>query len=260
MSIRNIALVVATAATCILLPSDAGAQNCGDWYRPLVCTADLVLTDTDRRTDQLNDGDRVELGPRDTVEIEVEARDQRGSRFPADRLTLSYDEYDCRSMLRVEDEGEGRLRISASAAEGRCRLELWMPNNLNFQWELEVEISAAARSGYERAEAELVATALYAAILNREPDSGGLSSAVAEIQSGNLDAQIAAMTRSDEFRQGINLKAPPEILEQFYRGILERSGDSAGVRLYLSEVQRGQYASVLSKLIRSPEFERRLQQ
>jgi hypothetical protein len=258
MSIRTVALAVISAA-CFLLPSAAAAQNCGDWYRPVVCTADLVLTDTDRRTDQLDDGDRLELGPRDTVEIEIEARDQRGSRFPADRLTLGYDEYDCRSMLRVEDEGEGRLRITASAAEGRCRLEVWMPNNLNFQWEIEVEISVGARAGYERAEAELLATALYAAILDREPDSGGLSGAVAEIQIGNLDAQIAAMTRSTEFRQAITGKLPQDILEQFYRGILDRPSDSAGMRLYLSEMQRGQYASVLTKLIRSPEFERRLQ-
>ncbi len=48
------------------------------------------------------------------------------------------------------------------------------------------------------------------------------------------------------------------ILEQFYPGILDREGDRAGVRLYLGEMRRRQYASVLLKLIRSPEFEGRL--
>jgi len=134
-----------------------------------------------------------------------------------------------------------------------------MPNNLNFQWDIDVEISVGARSGYERAEAEILANALYAAILNREADASGFSGAVAEIQSGNLDAQIDAMTRSAEFRQVIAGKTAPDILEQFYQGILGRPGDSAGVRLYLAEMQRGQYASVLRKLIRSPEFEQLLQ-
>jgi len=235
------------------------AQNCGDWYRPLVCTAELVATDSDRDEVRLDDGSRVELAPRDELDIQLEARDQRGARFPLERLALRYDDYDCRSILSVEDRGEGLLRIAATASEGRCRLEIWMPNNLNFEWQIDVEINVGARSGYERAEAEVVANALYTAILNRAPDEGGFSGAVAEIQFGNLDAQIDAMTRSAEFGQAIAGKTAPDILEQFYQGILGRPGDSAGVRLYLAEMQRGQYASVLRKLIRSPEFESRLQ-
>ncbi len=245
--------------TLLLLPTPASAQDCGDWYRPVVCTAELVATDSDRDTFRLDTGSRVELGPRGQIDLQLEARDQRGSRFPLERLALRYDDYDCRSILNVEDREEGLLRVTATASEGRCRLEIWMPNNLNFQWQLDVEINVGARSGYERAEAEILARALYAAILNREPDSSGFSGAVAEIQLGNLDAQIDAMTRSAEFGQVAGDKSAPEILEQFYLGILGRPGDSVGVRLYLAEMQRGQYGNVLRKLIRSPEFEQRLQ-
>jgi len=247
------------AAALLLLSESATAQDCGDWYRPVVCTAEIVATDSGRDTIRLDERSDLELGPNEEIDLQLEARDQRGARFPIERLALRYDDYDCRSILRVEDREEGSLRIGATASEGRCRLEIWMPNNLNFEWELDIQISVGARSGYERAEAEILANALYVAILNREPDSGGFSGAVAEIQSGNLDAQIDAMTRSTEFHQAIADKTAPDVLEQFYVGIFGRPGDSAGVRLYLAEMQRGQYASVLRKLIRSPEFEARLQ-
>ncbi|MGD8331803.1 MAG: DUF4214 domain-containing protein [Acidobacteriota bacterium] len=237
----------------------AAAQDCGDWYRPVVCTAELTVTDSNYDRARLGDRADIRLAPREQITLELEARDQRGSRFPAERLVLQYDAYRCGSMLRVDDEGEGRLRVTATAAEGRCTLELWLPNNLNFAWEIDFEINVSARIGYERREAEVIANALYAALLNREPDPGGFSSAVAEIQSGNLEVQVNSMVRSGEFRQVINGMTPTQILDQFYQGILQRAGDSAGVRLYLGEMRRGEYTSVLLKLIRSPEFERRLQ-
>jgi hypothetical protein len=225
----------------------------------MVCTATLVAVDADYDSTRLGERSRIELGPRQQVVLEVDARDQHGRRFPPERLAVSYDDYRCRPIVGVEELGEGRLRVSATAAEGRCTLEIWMPNNLNFAWEVEVGISVGARTGYERAEAEVVARALYAAILGREPDPGGFSLAVTEIQAGNLESLVEGMLRSAEFRQVVDGMTPAQILEQFYQGILGREGDSGGVRLYLGEMRRGQYASVLLKLVRSPEFERRLQ-
>jgi len=247
------------AAGWLMAIAPAAAQDCGDWYQPMVCTAELTALDADYRAVRLDPRSSIELGPRQYIDLAIEARDQRGRRFPAERLALGYDNYDCGSLLRVEERGEGELRVSAVAAEGRCTLELWLPNNLNFAWEIDITISVGARAGYERAEAEMVANALYLAVLNRAPDVGSYSSAVAEIQSGNLEAQINAMVRSVEFGQVTSGMTPAQILEQFYQGILGREGDSAGVRLYLGEMRRGLYTSVLLKLIRSAEFERRLQ-
>jgi len=254
-------LLVSLAVGGLLLgwAGPAVAQDCGDWYRPMVCSAQLIATDSNYDSVRLGERSDIRLAPREQITLEVDARDQRGSRFPLERLALQYDAYRCGSMLSVDDRGEGRLQISATAAQGRCTLELWLPNNLNFAWEIDFEINVAARASYERAEAEIVATALYAAVLKREPDPGGFSLAVAEIQSGNLEGQVTGMVRSNEFRQVTNGMTPAQILEQFYQGILQREGDSAGVRLYLGEMRRGEYASVLLKLIRSPEFERRLQ-
>jgi len=237
----------------------AAAQDCGNWPYPVLCTADLVVTDGsfDRRA--LDRESSIRLAPRGGLDLELDGRDQRGRYFPGERLALDYDDRECGSMLRVEDLGEGRLRVEATATQGRCRLEVFAPNNLNFRWLLEIEISAAARVAYTRAESELLADALYLAILNREPDSGGLDLAVAGIQAGNLEALIDGMLGSAEFRGSGAGLSPAQLLEQFYQGILGREGDSGGVRLYLGEMRRGQYASVLLKLIRSPEFERRLQ-
>jgi len=247
------------AAALLLWIEPAAAQDCGDWFRPMVCSAELLVTDSDYNTSRLGERTRVQLGPRQQLDLELEARDQRGRRFPAERVALSYDAYDCRSILQVEDRGEGQLRVTATAAEGRCTLEIFMPNNLNFEWEIDIEISVGARVGYERAEAEILARALYMATLGREPDDSGFRSAVSEIQSGNLEGQVQGMLGSAEFREVTAGMRETDILEQFYQGILGRSVDSNGLQLYRGEMRSRRYAGVLLQLIRSPEFERRLQ-
>jgi hypothetical protein len=252
------ARLLTPAALALLWCAPAAAQDCGSWSRPVLCTAELVATDSAYRTVRLSPRARLQLAPRQSVDLELEARDQNGRRFPAEALSMQYDDGACGAMLDIEDRGEGVLRLSANAVAGRCVMEIWTPNNLNFYWELEVIIEIAARTGYERDEAEVVANALYAGILGRESDFGGFQSAVVEIQNGNLEGLVNGMVRSPEFRQSIAGLTPSDILERFYQGVLGRAGDSAGVRLYLGEMRRGEYASVLLKLIRSPEFERRL--
>jgi hypothetical protein len=185
-------------------------------------------------------------------------RDQTGRRFPSDRLVLASDARDCRSILDVDERAGGVLHLRARAAEGRCQLALWSPGNLNFEWVLEVEISPGARTTYTRGEAETIVTALYRATLGREPDDGGYGSAVQEVQTGNLDALIESMIRSQEFRGREPMDAGV-LLEQFYGGVFDRRPDSGGVRLYLNELQQRRYADVLLKLIQSPEFERVLE-
>ena len=132
------------------------------------------------------------------------------------------------------------------------------PANLNFEWEIDFEISPAARTGYGRAEAQFIVNALYQAILERDPDPPSFAPTVAEVQAGNLDGVVAAMLNSSEFRESATGVDATALLERFYQGILGRESDSGGVRTYMGEMRRGQYASVLLKLIRSQEFERRL--
>lgn len=258
---RNFALTVLILAAAPLSSTaePATPQDCGNWPYPVLCSAELVASDRGYDRQVLARESLIRLAPREQLDLEIDARDQRGRYFPADRLALGFDDRRCGAMLRVEDLGEGRLSIEASATQGRCTLEVFAPNNMNFRWLLEVEITAAARVSYDRAEAEFVVAALYLAILNREPDPIGFGPATNLVQSGGLESQVEGMLRSSEFREVSAEWSAGQLLEQFYLGILGREGDSAGVRLYQGEMRRGQYASVLLKLIRSPEFERRLQ-
>ena len=245
---------------CTLLPATpAEAQDCGNWSRPMLCTAELVATDNSRQSINLSGRSRLEIAPREQFDLEIIARDQRGRFFPPERLAIGYESFGCGSVVSVEDRGEGILRVSARAAEGRCRLEIWVPNNLNFGWEIDIEISPGARVGYSRGESEFVVNALYQAILERDPDTGGFRPAVAEVQAGNLDNLVATMFGSSEFRESATGVDAATLLERFYQGILGRESDSGGVRMYIAEMRRGQHTSVLLKLIRSPEFERRMQ-
>ena len=122
-----------------------------------------------------------------------------------------------------------------------------------------MEISPAARTSYSRAEAEFTVRALYQAILQRQPDADGFRSGVTEVQRGNLDGLVAAMTRSSEFAQSAVGEDATELLDRFYQGIFERSADTGGVREYLGSMQQRRYAEVLLKLVRSAEFETRLE-
>ena len=97
-----------------------------------------------------------------------------------------------------------------------------------------------------------------AGILGRAPDGGGRAAAIAEVERGNIEAQVDAMIRSPEFQQRLLNLSSEEGLEGFYQGIFGRSGDGAGVRQYLPDVERRRYAAVVLQMLRSPEFEGRL--
>jgi len=237
----------------------ANAQDCGNWRDSVLCDVELQRTDADRRWDRFDPNRTMEIPPNTEIEIELRGRDQNGRTFPQYRIVLGYDDRDCGNVLEIEDRGEGRLTLRARGSDGRCRLELFAPGNLNFAWRVDVEVSPGARAGYSRAEAETIAAGLYRGILGRDGDAGGLEGAVNEIQRGNLENQIDAMLRSDEFRQSIASAGPGEILERLYQGLLGRPADSTGVRTFQGEIERRRYAEVVLALIRSPEFEDRLQ-
>ncbi len=117
---------------------------------------------------------------------------------------------------------------------------------------------ATTSATYNRADAEAIGKRLYKAILGREADSSGLSVATADIQRGALKGTIDALVGSAEFRDGTSGKAPAVILEQFYKGMLDRLPDTEGVQAYLAPVQRRQYATVIADLVNSSEFRNHL--
>ena len=243
-------LLPAVMVASVYGPTPVEAQDCGRWNRPVLCTAELVVNaDTGYGNQPLEPRARLALAPQETVELQLNGRDQTGRIFPPERMSLAFDALDCRRFVQVEDVGEGLLRLEAVASDGRCRLDVWTPNNTNFSWALEITIEVPERVGYDRREAEILANALYRAVLGREADAGGLRGAVDEIQRGNLDSQVDAMVRSQEFRQSITGLSPEQLLDRFYDGILLRQSDLAGDQLYLPNIRRGNYAPVLLALI-----------
>ncbi|HEY5471800.1 MAG TPA: DUF4214 domain-containing protein [Candidatus Limnocylindrales bacterium] len=107
---------------------------------------------------------------------------------------------------------------------------------------------------YTRAEAEVVAARLYRAVLGREGDPGGLRSAAAQIERGNLDSQVDSMLQSREFRRRRTEPEARQLLDQFYQGLLGRKPDGTGARAYIPLLRDGQHADVLVALINSAEF------
>ena len=243
----------------VLVPAQpALAQDCGSWSRPVLCEAELVAT-VEGGGDQRFDGrSSYRLAPRGQMDLELSGRDQRGRRFPAERVVLRYDQVGCRRLLDIQDRGQQGLRIIAQSDTGRCRLRVWVPGNLNFEWNIELEVDPAARTSYDRSEAEFVVDALYSAILDRDPDRESQRSAVAEVQQGNIENLLNSMFRSREFASMRDGVSPEELLDRFYLGIFDREADSGGVSEYLGLVRTGRYADTLLRMIRSTEFERRL--
>jgi hypothetical protein len=192
------------------------------------------------------------------MDIELDGHDQRGRRFPPERVVLRYDGAECRRLLDIQDRGQRGLRITARSDAGRCRLQVWVPGNLNFEWNIEFEVDPAARTSYDRRDAEFIVDALYSAILTRDPDRESRRGAVAEVQQGNLENLLNSMLRSPEFVAVRNTVSPEDLLDRFYMGIFDRLADSGGVREYLGLVRSGRYTDTLLRMIRSTEFERRL--
>jgi len=116
----------------------------------------------------------------------------------------------------------------------------------------------ATTATFTREEAEVVARRLYLAILDREPDAGGLPGTIEQLQRGQLQQRITQMLQSPEFRTQVANRPPREILEQFYEGLLGRATDPGGVTSFLPRVEKRQYASVLVDIVNSPEFRQQL--
>lgn len=250
------AIALAAAALCGA-PALATAQDCGSWPQPVLCEAHLLATTDGAKAERLKSDSRVRLAPRGQVDLEIDGRDQRGRRFPDEYLALGYRAEGCARLLQFEDRQRG-LRVRARGDAGRCRVELWVPGNLNFRWELDVDVDPAARTSYSRRDAEIVVRTLYRAVLQRDVDQDSLRAAVAEIQQGNLESLVGSMVRSGEFLTRRGRISPEEMLDAFYDGVFSRPPDSGGVKDYLNLVRQGRHAEVLLRLIRSPEFEKRL--
>ena len=258
---RFAAAAVPIAALLLGLAAPASGQSCDACGpRPYVCDVEISAQRSGERGRTFDPRRGLKLSGNDTVELRVDGIDQFGRRFPSERSIFGLGPgRSCRAgMLKIDDLGDGRFRVGAGSGRGECELWLWLPGNMNLEWRIPVEIRAAGVDGYSRGQAEFLGRSLYQAILGREADRDGLSSAVAEIQRGRLPNLVEAMAGSDEYRSQRAGLGASQRLDSIYQGLLGRAPDSGGVRRYLSEVERGRINSVVLDIVASEEFEGRM--
>lgn len=122
-----------------------------------------------------------------------------------------------------------------------------------------VDPQATQQNGaYSRADAEIIGKRLYLAILGREADTAGLNVTVDELMRANLPAQAQSLFDSTEFRNTQGRKSSAELLAQFYRGLLDRNPDQAGIDAFMPRMDRKTYTNVIAEMVRSPEFQGKL--
>lgn len=230
------------------------------WLEPVVSGVELHVQAKGERMHRLDLGRaRIEVPLGESVVLEVRGVDQWGRDFPRDRSAFGLEvERRSKKLVRVRDIGNGRFRISARDDRGECRLVLRVANNMNLEWRIRVRVQGPDADGYDRKEAEFIATRLYRGLLGRAPDPTGFAAAVAEIQRGRLDSQVRGMLASREFQVTRHRLSDTELLEQLYRGLLERQPDSSGVRDYLPKIRRHRERDVILRILRSDEFVRQL--
>jgi len=248
------------AAALTVGPAQVEGSPFEGWSRPVVVELQVYRAPQGERLRRMTSPRQdLQVPAGGDVELEVRGVDQFGREFPRERMVIGFEPVrECEGLIRIRDRGEGRYTISGGTRRGRCGIVFWVPGNLNLEWPLRVEVTGVARQGYTREQSEIIARALYSALLGRAPDPTGLSAAIAEIQRGRVSSQVDGMLRSGEFTQVRAGMTPQALLEQFYRGLLTREPDSAGVRRYLGDVERGRFARVIADIIQSEEFEARL--
>ncbi len=251
-----LAWVALTLPTASRLSADCPA--CGP--EPRICVVQIgILREGERRPRLLGNRELVRLAPGEKITLELEALDQYGRTFPANRsgFEATFDRRCPRSLLRLRELDANRFEVESDRERGKCELLVWVPGNLNLEWSVPIEVRGLALTGYSLSQSEALATRLYRALLGREPDPEGLTAATREIQRGRLLQQIRAMAGSAEFAQARSRLSASQLLDQIYRGLLGREPDSSGVRTYLGQVERGEIAEVVFSIVRSEEFEER---
>ena len=101
---------------------------------------------------------------------------------------------------------------------------------------------------------EETARRVYRALLGHDPDAGGLRAATHDVARGDLAGVVRGMTQSAEYRRLRTAHSATELLDQMYRGILDRPSDAAARRSYLSALQRGEDVDVALALFASDEY------
>ncbi len=227
--------------------------------RPFVVEVDFRLERSGERDRTLNLGRLLSLATGERVVIVTTPLDQNGRRFPLGRFRLDAESgRDCRGRVQVSEWSNGEVQVQAGRNRGRCTVTLWVPGNLNLEYELTFDVGGLGLTNYSQRQAGEIVERLFRAILQREVDQGSRREARVEVQRGRLENQVQSMVTSSEFRELRQRQSDADLVIAFYKGMLNREPDARGLRQYLNDITRGQYAKAIMNLVQSEEFERGL--
>ena len=111
---------------------------------------------------------------------------------------------------------------------------------------------------YNRQRSEFAVSAIYQALLGRDPDPQGQQQAVDQFMQGRIEPWIRSVTQSREFGERVAGAGAESTLDQIYRGLLGREMDTSGRDTYLRQIEQRQYADVVLEIMRSSEWRNRL--
>lgn len=249
--------IVSTVLCGWLGTAPALAQGCpSNGSKPMVCDVEVSAAARGERFQRISGERGLLLAAGQEVELVFEARDQYGREFPRERIRYGFEpDHSCHDLVTVEQKDREHFQVRAGARRGACDILLWVPGNLNLEWPLRVEVGGMRRDNLQRLQAERIAARLYRGILGRDPDAAGLRSAAEDIQRGRLEEVADSMLASEEFERNRARMQPRDFLESLYRGLLSREPDSAGLRTYLGDMERGRYRDVVRAILESEEFD-----
>jgi hypothetical protein len=250
-------LAVSLAAIlAVTVPAQAQRGGRRGLPRPFVVEVDFTLERSGERGRKLNLDRPLSLATGERVVIVTTPLDENRRRFPLDRFRLDTESgRDCRGRVRVSEWSNGDLQVQAGNNRGRCTVTVWVPGNLNLEYELTFDVGGLSLTNYSQRQAREIVERLFRAILQRDVDQGSRREARVEVQRGRLEKQVQSMVTSSEFRELRQRQSDADLVIAFYKGMLDREPDARGLRQYLNDVTRGQYAKAIMDLVQSEEFE-----
>lgn len=254
--IALLALAAAAAA-----PAAHAQTDVDRWTEPVVARTVLRFPG-----DGGAEGDTLYLPLGHRTSFEAEAVDQFGRAFPQDRFRFGFDlDQSCNGLVSLDGISHGTITVHTGKRAGSCEVLFWVPNNMNLDRRLRIEVGRQAApiavrptTGAIDTREELVAASLFRAVLGREPDAQWLANAAEQVRRNETRDQIRSLLASPEFSDRRRSVSAEDLLRSFYRGLLGRDPDAAGIRGYRGEMHDGDYEEVIVDILSSPEFRDRV--
>jgi hypothetical protein len=252
-----LALTLASTAA----PAARAQTDLYRWNRPVVAETVLWFPG-----EGAVEGETLYLPLGRRIEIEAQAVDQSGRRFPQKFFRFGFDlEQGCNGLVALEGIVHGTITVKTGKQAGSCGLLFWVPNNMNLDRQMRVEVgrpppppqAPPAAEAIDTRE-ELVAVSLFRAILGREPDAQWLAAAAEQVRRNETRDQIRSLLSSPEFSARRRTVSPEGLLRDFYVGLLGREPDPSGMRSYRDEMHAGKFEEVIVDILSSNEFRERV--